>query len=110
MEVSRHEKDHRSGPKTRTGPDSGPSPRPKKISQNPRTCNGLGPIRVRSKSDSDLGYSLIQAGKSLKCYRVRSNHIKVRMTNFRSGPTGPSRTTDRTRNGLVRSESVVRVK
>ena len=58
----RHEKDHRSGPKTRTGPDSGPSPRPKKISQNPRTCNGLGPIRVRSKSDSDLGYTQIQAG------------------------------------------------
>ena len=64
ISVSRHEKDHRSGPKTRTGPDSGPSPRPKKISQNPRTCNGLGPIRVRSKSDSDLGYTQIQAGKS----------------------------------------------
>ena len=42
----RDEKDHRSGPKTRTGPDSGPSPRPKKIENNnpektDRTRTGL---------------------------------------------------------------------
>ena len=86
--LDRHEKDHRSCPKTRTGQDSGPSPRPKKISQNPRTRNGFSPIRIRSKSDSDLGYSLIQAGKSSKCYRVRSNHIKVRMTRVRVRVSG----------------------
>ena len=43
---NRDEKDHRSGPKTRTGPDSGPSPRPKKIENNnpektDRTRTGL---------------------------------------------------------------------
>ena len=49
----RDEKDHRSGPKTRTGPDSGPSPRPKKIEKktrtgpdNPEKTDGLGPDQI----------------------------------------------------------------
>ena len=47
--ATRDEKDHRSGPKTRTGPDSGPSPRPKKIEKK------LGPDRIirKKRTDSD---------------------------------------------------------